>query len=107
MGYVYRFWAQVQQVFKTFVAFFVVFNHKICFYHLHFLFLFFFFFWWIVKFSKQNINQSETGIGDQKLSMELYVNKHFAHMWSVGKHVFTKKIVPGDFLGQIHWKYSW
>ena len=55
MGYVYRFWAQVQQVFKTFVAFFVV-------------------------FSKQNINQSETGIGDQKLSMELYVNKHFAHM---------------------------
>ena len=70
-------------------------------------FFFSFFFWWIAKFSKQNINQSETGIGDQKLSMELYVNKHFAHMWSVGKHVFTKKIVPGDFLGQIHWKCSW
>ena len=38
-----------------------------------FLSLSFIFFRNIIKFSEQNNNQSETGIGDTKLSMELYV----------------------------------
>ena len=29
-------------------------------------------FWWSIEFPQQNINQSETGIGDKKLSEELY-----------------------------------
>ena len=33
---------------------------------------FYFFFRWSIKFLKQNINQSKTGIGDKKLSVELY-----------------------------------
>ena len=41
-----------------FGIFVVVFHHKICFYHFHF----FFFFGWSIKFSQQNINQSETWI---------------------------------------------
>ena len=32
-------------------------------------------FWISIKFPQQNINQSETEIGDKKLSVELYVNK--------------------------------
>ena len=41
----------------------------------HFLIFFFFkdnfhfFLWWSIKFRPQNINQSETGIGDKKLSL--------------------------------------
>ena len=47
-------------------------------------FLFFFFllffikkkcFWWIIEFPQQNIKQSETGIGDNKVSLELYVSQ--------------------------------
>ena len=37
-----------------------------CFYHFHV------FFWWTIKFSQQNINQSELGISNKKLSVELY-----------------------------------
>ena len=37
-----------------------------CFNHFHFLF------WWSIKFLQQNINQSETRIGDTKLSLELW-----------------------------------
>ena len=32
-------------------------------------------FWISIKFSQQNINQSETQVGDKNLSVELYVNK--------------------------------
>ena len=49
--------------FLFFVLFFI---KKICFYHFHFSF------WWSTKFPQQNINQSETGIGEKKLSVELY-----------------------------------
>ena len=36
---------------------------------------FYFFFWWSNEFPKQNIKQSETAIGDKKLSVELYARK--------------------------------
>ena len=41
-------------------------SKKMCFYNFHD------FFRWNIKFPQQNINQSETGIGHKKLSMELY-----------------------------------
>ena len=47
--------------------FFVFHQKKLCFYRFHF------FFWWNTKFLQQNINQAETGIGDKKLPVELYV----------------------------------
>ena len=40
---------------------------KMCFHHFHF------FFWCSIEFLQHNINQSETRIGDKKLSVELYV----------------------------------
>ena len=43
----------------TFLHFFVAFQLKLCFSHFHF------FFFESVKFPQQNINQSETGIGDK------------------------------------------
>ena len=56
----------------TFLAYFCRFwSKKLCFYHLHF------FIWWSIEFLKQNINQSETGIGDKKLSVEPYVNMQY------------------------------
>ena len=39
-----------------------------------FHFFFVFFLYQIIKFPQQSINKSETGIGDQKLSVEPYVN---------------------------------
>ena len=52
----------------TFLAFCCCFSLKnVCFFHFHFLF------WWSIEFLQQNINQSETWIGDKKLSVELYV----------------------------------
>ena len=51
--------------FRFFFSFFI---KKLCFYYFHF------FSWWSIKFPQQNINQSETRIGDEKLSVELYVN---------------------------------
>ena len=46
----------------TFLWLFCCFSSKnLCFYHFRF------FFWWSIKFSQQNINQSETGIDDKKL----------------------------------------
>ena len=51
----------------TFETVFCCFSSKnLCFYHFHF------FFWWSIKFPQQNINQSETGTDDKKLSVELY-----------------------------------
>ena len=44
-------------------------SKNLCFYYFHF------FFWWSIKFGQQNINQSETGTDDKKLSVELYA-KH-------------------------------
>ena len=32
-----------------------------------------FFFFFSIEFAQQNIHQSETGIGDKKLSVQLYV----------------------------------
>ena len=40
-----------------------------------------FFLWWSIKFMQQNINQSETGIGDKKLSVKLYASFHLLD-WS-------------------------
>ena len=47
--------------------YFFVFFLFFCFYHFNFLF------WWSIEFPQQNISQSETGIGDRKLSVELCV----------------------------------
>ena len=44
---------------------FVVFHHKICFYH---------FFIFLIKFPQQKINQSEASIGGFQLSVEAYGN---------------------------------
>ena len=60
----------------SFLAFFVVFHQKMCFYHFHF------YFWWSTKFLPNNINQSETGIGDKKLAVELHVPRFFANVCS-------------------------
>ena len=66
-----------------------------CFYHLHFFLSFFFFFFFIIfvyffKFPwnclQQNINQSEIGIGDKKLLVELY------HLMSWIKLYFVWKL---------------
>ena len=46
--------------------FLLFFSTNLCFLHFHF------FLWWSIKFPQQNINQSETGIGGRKLSVELY-----------------------------------
>ena len=43
-------------------------------YHFHF------FLWWSIKFPQHNINQSETGIGNLKLPVELYVNSPLQHL---------------------------
>ena len=48
------------------LLFLLFFIKNLCFYHFHF------FFRWNIKFRKQKINQSETEIGNEKLSMELY-----------------------------------
>ena len=52
-----------------FVLFFYQKKKKKCFHN------FYFFFWWSNEFPKQNIKQSETAIGDKKLSVELYARK--------------------------------
>ena len=46
--------------------FFAIFHQNIC------VFIKSFLFWWSVEFPQQNINQSETGIRDKKLSVELH-----------------------------------
>ena len=52
------------------LAYVFVFHQKIC------VFVFFiYFFGWSIKFPQQNINQSEIGTGDKKLSEELYVSE--------------------------------
>ena len=51
-----------------FLAFFAVFHEKIC----VFIIFISFFGKVYIEFPQQNINQSETWIGDQKLSLELY-----------------------------------
>ena len=50
-------------IFGIFLLFFI---KKMCLYHFHF------FFRWSTKFPHQNIDQSETGFGNTKLSVELY-----------------------------------
>ena len=54
-------------LFLLFFTFFLMFFiKKLCFYY------FDFFFWRSIKFLQQNINQSEAGIGDKKLTMEMH-----------------------------------
>ena len=64
-------------------------NATLC---LHILFLdwlffikqnFFFFFWWFIKFPQHNIYHSKTGVGDKKLSVELYVNNCLLFGWAI------------------------
>ena len=63
----------------TFLAFSCYFFHqKIC------IFIILIFFWQSIKFPQHNINQSETGIGDKILSVELFVNhdpRFFLFFW--------------------------
>ena len=51
------------------------FSHFLVVFHQKFVFLYYFcfFFWWSIKSPQQNINRSETGTGDKKLSVELHV----------------------------------
>ena len=42
-------------------------------FHQKIVFIIFVSFWWSIEFLQYNTNQSETGIGDKKLSVELYV----------------------------------
>ena len=51
---------------NTFLVFFVAFHQKICVF-----IIFISFFDEVSNFSQQNINQLETGIDDEKLSVEL------------------------------------
>ena len=56
-------------VYMYFLCIFLYFSLKnLCFYHFHF------FCWWSIKFLEQDINQTETGIGDKKFSVEMYTN---------------------------------
>ena len=55
---------------KLFEHFAVVFHQKM---HVFIFYLVYFLFWWNIKFLQQNINQSETVIGDKELSVERYV----------------------------------
>ena len=55
---------------STFLAFFL----SCCFSSKNLFLSFSIFFWWTIKFSQQNINQSETRTGDKKLSVELFLN---------------------------------
>ena len=50
----------------TFFLLLLFFIKKLYFYY------FDFFFWRSIKFLQQNINQSEAGIGDKKLTMEMH-----------------------------------
>ena len=59
---------QWEWYFHILLRYFFVFHHKISvFYN------FISFFWWSIKFSQQNSNQLETGLGDKKLSVKLYI----------------------------------
>ena len=54
-------------------TYFLTFFFLICFSSKHLYWYHFrFFFWSSIKFPQQNINQSESGIGDTKLSVELF-----------------------------------
>ena len=56
------------------VTFFCCFSSKnLCFYHFHF------FFWWSIKFPQQNINQSETGTGDELYGTVCITSKYNPH----------------------------
>ena len=57
-------WKMLLHIYRCFLAFFV-FSHSHS------------FFWWSIKFPQQNIDQSETGISDKKLSVELYDNINY------------------------------
>ena len=53
---------------QAFLIYFVLFSWiNLYFYHFYFVF------WWSIEFPQKNIDQSKTGIGDKKLSVELYV----------------------------------
>ena len=71
---------------NTFLTFFVVvvvgFHRENC----VFIIFFFFFFWWSIGF--RNRNQSETGIDDKKLSVELYVEPKVNRKWTWNRSNF-------------------
>ena len=57
-------WRMLLHVYMHLLGIFFFFFHpNMCFY---------FIFWWSIKFLQQNINQSESRIGEKKLSVELY-----------------------------------
>ena len=58
--------------FHILLRYIFVFHHKISVF-IVFIYLFFVFFWWSIKFPQQNTKQPETGIGDKKFSLELFV----------------------------------
>ena len=68
------------------------------FYQKMFVFIYFIsFFWWSIAFPQQNINQSETGIGDKILSVQLYVTgiitnltSNYKYWWGVMGYKFLK-----------------
>ena len=57
--------------FHILLRYIFVFHHKVSvFIVIIYLFIFF---WWSIKFPQQNTKQPETGIGDKKFSLELFV----------------------------------
>ena len=54
-----------------------------------------------IKFPQRNINQSKTGIGDKKLSVELYVNK----VDKKSEHFVEQVWRTGSFADLTHVKY--
>ena len=58
--------ASSEKKMPLYIYIYFIFLANLCYYHFHF------FFWWSIEFPQQNINQSETEIGNKKLSVEPY-----------------------------------
>ena len=81
----YHITGQWGEVIKMLLNAFFIFHYKICVFIIFisfFLSFFLFFFWWSIKFSQQNINQSETRIGSFQLSVELHTRLFYKSIYN-------------------------
>ena len=69
-GYIMVQWGEFRILLDVFIYFFGIF---MLFFIINFL-SFRFFFWWRIRFLQHSINQSEKGIGEKKLSVEMILN---------------------------------
>lgn len=69
-GYIMVQWGEFRILLDVFIYFFGIF---MLFFIINFL-SFRFFFWWRIRFLPHSINQSEKGIGEKKLSVEMILN---------------------------------